>query len=112
MTRGFRRRYTNFTLVLQIDENGDCSYVVVPGGSTAPLSAEVVSGSAKEAVAAGNVTEIVAFTDARAYAVALEQDTSYDVYALCRDHAEPEPNYMENPVLLPVTTAGEEPLIL
>ena len=95
--------------MLQIDEDGDCSYVVVPAGSPAPLPMEVVSGAPDQAVAAGNVTGMEPFVDSRAAVVGLEQDTSYGVYALCRDDSEPNPNYMDEPAFLPVTTAGGPP---
>lgn len=101
-------RYTNFTLVVQIDEGGACSYVVVPEGSPSLSAGQVQAGTSPAAplIAAGQVDGMLPFTDSRDVVLGLEEETTYDLYVLCRDAAEPEPKYMLEPYMLPVTTAG------
>jgi hypothetical protein len=105
----FRRRYTNFTLVVQLDEVGECSYVLLQDGAPPPSVAQVQSGTTSTgaaALASGVVAVPAAFADSTAALTGLQDETPYDVYLVCRDDAEPVPNVMPSATLLPVTTAG------
>lgn len=104
-------RYTNFTLVVQLDEAGECSYVLLADGAPDPSVAQVQSGNAANGgapVAAGVIPVRAEYVDARVALTGLQQDTRYAAHIVCQDNAEPEPNVMLAVTRLLVKTAGTQ----
>lgn len=95
--------------MVQLDEAGECSYLLLPDGASDPSVAQVQAGTAAgggAALAAGGIPVLADYADARAVLTGLQQDTLYDAHIVCQDNTEPQPNVMPAVTRLPVKTAG------
>ena len=99
---------TEFTLTVDINEEGIIYYVVVADGAAAPTSSDVVNGTGNGVVAAVTSDNASVTTGGftNAFSVTgLTAGTDYDVYVVARDD-EGSPNLQGSPTKLDVTTAG------
>ena len=99
---------TEFTLTVDINEEGIIYYVVVADGAAAPTSSDVVNGTGNGGVAAVTSDNASVTTGGftNAFSVTgLTAGTDYDVYVVARDD-EGSPNLQGSPTKLDVTTAG------
>ena len=97
---------TTLDLSASIDEGGSIYYIVVPDGSTAPTSAEVIAGSnygSVTKVANGNSAVGSSPFTGTFNVSGLSASTAYDIYVVAADD-EGTPNVMATPTKVDVTT--------
>jgi len=97
---------TQADLEVNMDEAGKAYYVVVPDGSTAPTTAEVVAGANYGTVTlagSGTITLSAGSTTGSETITGLTDKTNYDIYVVAEDD-ETTPNRQTNPVLVNLYT--------
>ncbi len=96
---------TSFDILVKINEEGKCYYVILANGATAPTAVEVKAGtgnSAATAIKSGNFA-LTKDTEKSEGITGLTAEMDYDVYVLTQD-GEITPNIQANPTKLEVST--------
>lgn len=99
---------TQTTVAVDIDEAGTVFAMVVPDGTSAPSSADVIAGRYEAncpAVASGNISLSSGDFTGTIDLTGLSASTAYDIYVVSRDD-ESTPNLQSGPTLLEITTAA------
>ena len=103
---------TRGILVVNLDEACTAYYIVVPGGSTAPTSAEVKAGTDYGSVTVnvkGDITVTSANTSYNDTITGATAETSYDIWVVAEDGSG---NLQSSPTKVPVTTTAARSLSL